>query len=388
MHPYAPLEPTSSETDPMYIRPEEKIHILGWPGAVGKFIAHSLASMPRRPPIVLLHHREDLQKRWGDAGEAIVLEKYGIQEPQKGFEIQSAMATTRWQNPDAPPIYNLIVASKAYTAVQAVRSVAWRLRPESTVVFLQNGMGFLEEVNNEVFPNPENRPHYMLGIVTHGLTSVPEFLVKHHGSGSISLTSLVARPESSSTSSLELRSPPALPASSKYLLRHLTWTPALCALGIYPSDFLQLKFEKLAANAVINPLTALLGCRNGALLDNDAMVRLMRMLLAEISRVLRSLPEMRGLPMVDQRFSSRSLELYVVNVAKQTAENHSSMLQDMEAGRKTEIDYINGYIVRRGEEEGIRCVTNYMIVQMVKAKNRIVFKGLSDMVPIEGELLP
>jgi 2-dehydropantoate 2-reductase len=51
-----------------------------------------------------------------------------------------------------------------------------------------------------------------------------------------------------------------------------------------------------------------------------------------------------------------------------TANNSSSMRQDMQIRRKTEVEFFNGYIVRRGEELGIKCALNYMIKHMVTAK--------------------
>ena len=334
---------------------------------------------------MLLHHKYDLLKRWEASSQTITLVKHSMKESQTGFESQGAFPTFRNRNPDAPPIYNLVLACKAYMAAKAVESVAWRLRPESTIMFLQNGMGFLDDIDRQIFLDPSKRPHYMMGIVTHGAISLPNFGVQQQGSGSISLTALDHQ-KATNEDSYRSTAPQLLPTSSRHLLRHLTGAPTLCALGLYPSDFLQLKFEKLAANAVFNPLTALLGCQNGEFLENDGMVRLMRLLLAEVSLVICSLPELKHLPNIDRRFSSRSLELYVVNIAKQTAENRSSMLQDVENARPTEIEYVNGYIVRRGEELGIRCIMNYMVLQMVRAKTEAAIKGMQAMLPDEEDM--
>ena len=108
----------------------------------------------------------------------------------------------------------------------------------------------------------------------------------------------------------------------------------------------------------------------------------MRLLLAEISLVIRSLPELQNVPNVQSRFDPGRLELYAVQVVSATPENLSSMLQDVRAGKETEIDYINGYIIRRGEELGIRCIMNYMLMHMLKAKHQIVAQDDSDRLPI------
>ena len=84
-----------------------------------------------------------------------------------------------------------------------------------------------------------------------------------------------------------------------------------------------------------------------------------------------SLPELRDDPTTTSRFSKESLEEVVLDVAAKTAKNTSSMLQDVRAGRATEIDYINGYIVKRGEEIGVDVRFNERLVEMVKEKRVI-----------------
>lgn len=56
------------------------------------------------------------------------------------------------------------------------------------------------------------------------------------------------------------------------------------------------------------------------------------------------------------------------SVAGKTAQNMSSMLQDVNADRPTEIDYINGYIVKRGEELGVHTPLHEFLVRQVKSR--------------------
>lgn len=91
----------------------------------------------------------------------------------------------------------------------------------------------------------------------------------------------------------------------------------------------------------------------------------------EASSVLCSLPELRNRLDFKARFSPERLEKMVLHVAKMTAENKSSMLQDVRAGRETEIDYINGYLVARGEQFGLKCEQNRALIKMVKDKHHI-----------------
>jgi 2-dehydropantoate 2-reductase len=149
-----------------------------------------------------------------------------------------------------------------------------------------------------------------------------------------------------------------------------------------PTELLQSQLDKLAANAIINPLTSLMDSRNGALTHNFALTRAMRLLLGEISLVIRSLPELSSLPNVATRFSPERLETLVVAIANRTSNNISSMLADTRAGNLTEIKYINGYIVRRGEEVGVTCYMNYLVVQLVRGKQQLISLEKQDELPL------
>nr|OQO21136.1 hypothetical protein B0A51_12828 [Rachicladosporium sp. CCFEE 5018] len=281
----------------------------------------------------------------------------------------------------AEPIHNLIVTLKAPTTLSALRRLRPRLLPTSTICLLQNGMGVIDTLNTHLFPDPTQRPNYMQGIITHGVNVPPAkarvdpFYAVHAGHGTIALGLLPRDDLTPGTPRGAAKGEPENPdiwaPSSRYLLRSLTRAPVLCAVGFTPLELLQQQLEKLAVNSVLNPLTVLLDARNGSILYNFALTRTMRLLLAETSLILRSLPELRNLPNINARFSAARLETLVVSVANLTSDNISSMLADVRAGRQTEVEFINGYIVRRGEELGIKAVVNYAIMQVVLGKGMI-----------------
>ncbi|KAK5722267.1 2-dehydropantoate 2-reductase (Ketopantoate reductase) (KPA reductase) (KPR) [Elasticomyces elasticus] len=283
------------------------------------------------------------------------------------------------------PIHNLIVTTKASLTIPALLRIKHRISRSTTICFLQNGMGIVEAVNDSLFPDPETRPSYVQGILTHGVNVPPEaatrdpFFAVHAGHGTIALGALPRKPSPTDQDAKdEIWAP-----SARYLLRTLTRCPVLCAVGFTPTELLQQQLEKLAVNSVLNPLTALLDARNGSLLFNFALTRTLRLLLAETSLVIRSLPELQSIPNINTRFSASRLESLVVTVADKTKDNISSMLADVRAGRKTEIDFINGYIVRRGEEVGVSCVVNYGIMQTVVGKAMLTQREAREDVPMD-----
>ena len=360
-----------------------RIHILGL-GSLGKLVAFHLASIPNRPPISILFHRASTRAAWVEAGQAIEVERDEQTDRRTGFDAESgARPATEEKKVEQSqkPIYNLIVTLKGPVTAGALASIAHRLTADSTIVFLQNGLGILDELDEKVFPNPDTRPSYMAGIVTHGAHSKSQFKTEHAGLGTIALSVL---PKASSDG-LDFQESElmALSQSSRYLLRTLTRTPSLAALGYPYQELFQLQLEKLAVNAVVNPITAILGCYNGELLHGTHATRLMRLLLAEISLVIRNLPDLQGLPNVEARFSSERLEHIVVGMLQTTARNLSSMLQDVRKSQVTEIAYINGWFVKKGEELGLRCIVNYAVMQLLETKSWMTFKRESDRLPFE-----
>jgi 2-dehydropantoate 2-reductase len=118
-----------------------------------------------------------------------------------------------------------------------------------------------------------------------------------------------------------------------------------------------LLWGKLVINAAINPLTALLRISNGKLL----VIPEVHELMAEAAREAAIVAARRGvkLPYADPVTA-------VEDVARKTAANTSSMLQDVLRGTPTEIDAINGAIVQAAEKLGVPTPVNRMLWQLVR----------------------
>ncbi|KRE90412.1 hypothetical protein ASG89_08945 [Paenibacillus sp. Soil766] len=116
-------------------------------------------------------------------------------------------------------------------------------------------------------------------------------------------------------------------------------------------------WSKLIINVVINPLTAILRVPNGELLRSTWTLSLMQDLYHEA--LLLAAAKGVELPV--------DLWVTIQAVCETTKMNHSSMLQDIEASRRTEVDYLNGSLVRMGNEMGLELPTNNLVYRMIKA---------------------
>jgi 2-dehydropantoate 2-reductase len=390
--------------------PTRRVHLMGM-GSIGTFVAHTLMCLPNPPPISLMFHRPEMHDAFKAGSRIIRLinRRSQTNDERSGYDIDLAeydgdKGTVFWRHMSNPPsdekeatppgpeeilpsgevrIYTLIVTVKGPATVAAVRSVKHRISAQTTICLMQNGIGQVDELNREVFTDPETRPTYMLGVVSHGVYLSTQFAAIHAGIGSTAigivrdLDKFPPPPKSPLHSPAGADQKQMFPTdkdlysniTSRYLLRTLTRSPILVCAAFPYLDLLQLQLEKLAVNCIINPITALLNVPNGSLLYNFAVMKVARLLIAEISVVIRSLPELDGVPNVRDRFSPERLETLFRGITKKTTKNSSSMREDIRKGKETEIDYLNGYIVRRGEERGIKCVLNYMLMQLVKGKS-------------------
>jgi len=115
---------------------------------------------------------------------------------------------------------------------------------------------------------------------------------------------------------------------------------------------------KAVINACINPITAVLRVRNGRLLESEAITRFMREVCSECEQVAIA----SGISLPVSRMSSR-----VRAVCIDTAENTSSMLQDVQKGKCTEIQQISGAFCSAGRSRGVRTPLNETLVAMVES---------------------
>ena len=222
---------------------------------------------------------------------------------------------------------------KTYDTEVAV-SDALALEKEDTIFLtLQNGLG-----NEEVICQKIDRKKVMLGVTGHGATLMGPGHIRHAGWGKTFIGEL----------------------DHRITDRAVRMTQMLCNAGIeteLSSNIHDHVWGKLLVNVGINALTALTGFKNGQLLDYPESARLMEKLVSEAVEVARG----KGVHLEEDPIEK------VRKAAKATKENRSSMGQDFDHRQKTEIDAINGAVVREAQPLGIPVPFNQAVTDLVKA---------------------
>ncbi len=246
-------------------------------------------------------------------------------EAEQGYPVQVVTDPAR-----IGPVDYAIVLVKAWQTARAAAQLASCLSPKGVALTLQNGLGNVETLAAALGPE-----RVAVGVTTTGATLVAPGLVRPGGEGVIQVGE-------------HPRLAPLVAALQQ----------AGLAVEVHP-DVQGLLWGKLAVNAAINPLSALLEVPNGALVANAAARLFMRRAAQEVQAVAQVLGI--RLPFSD---AARAAE----EVARRTARNFSSMLQDLRRGAPTEIDAICGAVVRHGREVGVSTPVNQALWEMVREK--------------------
>jgi len=257
----------------------------------------------------------------------------GVRE--ENGELRTVRATLRPQ--DLFDCDMLMVFVKAQDTLNAMRPFGGNIDPACVVVSLQNGLGNEEAIKASV----GGRLALVLGVTTEGSTELEPGLVRRSGMGVTVVGGAGASPATVSWV-CELLTQAGLQTQSVYDIRPQIW-------------------GKLVANAAINPVTALLDAPNGILLEDENAQALARTLALETMRVAEAARV--SLPFRDPWE-------YVSAVASSTATNISSMLADIRAGRRTEIEAINGAIATTARRYGLEVPCNEMMLRLVRARER------------------
>lgn len=296
----------------------EHWHILG-AGSIGCLWAAHLAKAGHKVTLIL---RNEHRLKDFAAMNGIRLEVDGKTED---VSVQASLAAA------CPNISHLLITTKAYDTLSAIAPLTGRLNADSSIVIMQNGMGAQQQAAQSLSPS-----NVWAASSTDGAWLKAPFHVVFAGQGETK-----AGPLSSSTL-------PVVPSGM---------TPA-APLKLVEDPQIELSlWRKLAINCAINPLTAYYDCRNGKLVSDPDKHQHMTELCEEIDQLCHA----KGITLFDG-----PLLFQAEAVARATSANFSSMLQDVRHQRKTELEYITGYLIQQAREVEIQLPANECLYNNLK----------------------
>lgn len=239
----------------------------------------------------------------------------------------------------------LVVATKAYQAAPALQGVLQAAGPAAvpkSVLLLQNGWGSADEARAVLTPHvPIYSSIMMIGIERRSATHVNVNVQ----ASAIRVGSLFGADPSAMKDAVACGQAGFLPIAYDDAIE-----PAI--------------LDKFLFNTCLNAIGAITRMSYGELVSNGSARQLITQVADETIRVVR---EERRLALAPDgpTYVERTLTPFVLPRA---AAHRSSMLQDVEAGRRTEIDYLNGAVVRLGQRHGIATPANDAVACLVRAR--------------------
>ncbi|KAK9454731.1 ketopantoate reductase PanE/ApbA C terminal-domain-containing protein, partial [Dipodascopsis uninucleata] len=342
-------------------------------GSIGCFVASSLRRMRNAPLITLVMRTKESSDVMKNVAKNTILIEEPSEDNSKGTRLVAAnnISSCTIEEAKQSSIKYLIVCTKSHQTISAISLLKDQINRKSTIVLLQNGMGLVQQLLKEVWKNSDDRPNIIYGINSHGCTRLKRpMAISHRGRGTIKLA-VVPRKVLSSEETVTEDDLNIINKSSRKLLTTLVQCEPLRASVITFGDFTIKQIYKFAVNCCINPLTAIFNCPNGSIASYHELKSISGDVIRELVRVLQADPDMQRLypdGELNDIFNYKAFMDEMINIARLTASNVSSMRSDVLHNRPTEIDYLNGYISRKGSELQIATPVNDMLVKMIKAK--------------------
>ncbi|GAA6135137.1 2-dehydropantoate 2-reductase [Oceaniserpentilla sp. 4NH20-0058] len=225
------------------------------------------------------------------------------------------------------PINRLILATKAYDALDALKPITHLLAEHTEIVLLQNGLGSQQEI-------VKHFPHLTIYACssTEGAYKPDEHTLVHAGHG---LNKIGALTQSANFQSLQ------------------SWIPNQFIL--WQDSIEAILWQKFMINCAINPLTVIYQCANGQLLKNSDYHQHLKKICVEIDIITTA----KGYQLTSAYELARK-------VCEVTAENFSSMLQDARNHRHTEIEYMTGYLLKESARLKLECPNNQTLYSAIQ----------------------
>lgn len=225
----------------------------------------------------------------------------------------------------------VIISVKSYDTENAVNEIKKIINKNTFVMSLQNGLDNIEKIEKIVDKNM-----LFICITTHGSVFSKPGVIVHTGIGKTKIGAI---------------------KKNQYIVQEFVDLFNISGINTVCSDDIMYDvWAKCVVNSSINALTCFFKCKNGYILKNPILEKLMKKICYESTNVARSV----GFNLVYEDMLDLTKE-----VICDTSDNFSSMLQCVQKSSRTEVDSINGFILKAGRKFGVDVSLNDIVVYVV-----------------------
>jgi 2-dehydropantoate 2-reductase len=316
-----------------------KITVVG-AGAMGSLVAARLtASMNSHAADPEATPELDRVLLYGRPSEHLeTLRHHGLKLTERDGQVNTIKLDVSSNPADVRGSDVVIVLVKAWATGEACAPLAPYLERQTIVLTLQNGLGNAHVLRDVLMHNGV-RPHVWMGVTTQAAARTAPGKVTHTTDG---ITAIGRR-----TPAINDRL-----ASLASSLRDNGWRTSAVA------DIHRWVWRKLAVNCALNPTTALASVPTRSVATDPNLLHAARVLIEEVVTVAAK----EGV-----RLHTDTLVEVMENFALSAANPYTSMYEDLEQGMRTEIDAINGAVVRHARRHNVPVPNNLMMYRLVSA---------------------
>lgn len=300
-----------------------KVAVIGGAGAMGGVLGGTLAEAGNE--VVLVDVAQEAVDR---------INTEGLRIEDNGGASRTVRVSATTDPASVGPVELAIVFTKCYHTENAVRSAAPLIDEHTAVLSLQNGWGNAPRIAAIV-----GSERVLAGVTYHSATVLQPGHVLHAGQG----VTIIGELNGGLSGRVER-------IATAFRDAGLEVSPTATVVDAI--------WSKLALNVCTLPTSALLRFYAGQLIEHDGTMELMRVLLRETVAVAKA--QGYGLD-ENERWET------ITGLLGRATKGKSSMLQDVERGRRTEIDVINGAVVEAGRRSGVATPFNQSMVWLIKA---------------------
>ncbi|KJZ75699.1 hypothetical protein HIM_04856 [Hirsutella minnesotensis 3608] len=352
-----------------------KIHILG-DDERAKFIAHALSGV--YDAVELLSRRPHPPHKYSQ------IQRPRFNDKQTEYVVESNQALRVLNKKgDKALIDQLVVSGQGVQAAEALESVKDRVDQQTTVCLMNDGLGVLDDVRKRIFNTPDSAPRFVLGHMSHTLAfNRKSNSVKLLKNGYTKLTLGYPRFDDDKN--------PTITSEEDGVNFVSAWKGAKgLRTSLEPYDaWLRFKLPSVIFDAVVEPVCVMLEMPYQGILQNSAARRLMHSLLDEIVAVVDNMPEVRESLIVKEYIRGKSIHRMLQKKIMGKRDTPSQLNRRIDRGLPTDVEYLNGYFIRRGDKLGVDLRTNIMVRDMIKAKHSQAIEKLNSYVPVEETSVP
>jgi len=252
-----------------------------------------------------------------------------IRSADETFTVKPQAASNARQLP-RPEL--VVLGVKAYDLDEVLNQIEPVLTEKTVILTLQNGIDTEDRLRARI------QRDCVVGGVAYIYSRIAEpGVIEHYKKGAVAIGELMGYESERLLAIRDLFTSAGIP----------------CQLS---KDIRRAKWEKMCWNCVFNPITVLIDDHVAKALDHPEMMGVIRQIVGEVAAVSAAMKVPLPLDMPER----------VVKATQEIRDIHTSMYDDWKAGRRTEIDYLNGFIVRKGRDLGIPTPVNEALTAMIK----------------------